>query len=50
VAGSANAGARRHVTPVNTGDSKEIPAYAGMTEKGAGMTERRTGTTTAKPL
>jgi len=23
---------------VNTGVSKEIPAYAGMTEKGAGMT------------
>jgi len=49
-AGSVNAGARRHVTPVNTGVSKEIPAYAGMTEKGAGMTGRRAGMTTAEPL
>jgi len=38
-AGSANAGVRRHVTLVNTGVSKKIPAFAGMTEKGAGMTD-----------
>jgi len=44
-AGSANRGTRHHVTPVNTGVSKEIPAFAGMTEEGAGMTEEGAGMT-----